>query len=57
MQERDDLVLVGGGVTRTREVCTDQLLIEPVTVTLDEPLGARPVLDALTGQVLIVTNS
>ncbi|MDG4833061.1 hypothetical protein O7627_27695 [Solwaraspora sp. WMMD1047] len=56
VQERDDVVLVGGAVTRSSEVCTDQLLIEPVTVTLDEPLGERPVLDALTGQVLILTN-
>jgi hypothetical protein len=52
----DDVVVVGGGVTRASGVCTDQLLIEPVTVKLDEPVGARPVLDALTGQVLIVTN-
>nr|MDT0659183.1 hypothetical protein [Micromonospora sp. DSM 115978] len=57
VEERDDLVLVGGGVTRGSGVCTDQLLIEPVTVTLDEPLGDRPVLDALTGQVLILTTS
>lgn len=52
--ERDDVVVVGGGVTRSTGVCTDQLLIHPVTVTLRAPLGARPVLDVLTGTPLVV---
>lgn len=57
VQEHDDLVVVGGAVTKSPGVCTDQLLLEPVSVTLDAPLGDRPVLDALTGQVLLLTNN
>ncbi|WP_446218522.1 hypothetical protein [Micromonospora sp. IBHARD004] len=52
--ERDDVVVVGGGVTRSTGGCTDQLLIHPVTVTLRAPLGVRPVLDVLTGAPLVV---
>jgi len=53
--EQDDVVVVGGSVTRSDGVCTDQLLLHPVTVTLKSPLGSRPVLDALSGQVLTLT--
>ena len=52
VQEREDVVVVGGGVVRASGVCTDQLKLEPVTVTLSAPLGGRPVLDVLTGRVL-----
>ncbi|GAA4569939.1 hypothetical protein GCM10023176_27550 [Micromonospora coerulea] len=52
--ERDDVVVVGGGVTRSPGVCTNELKLEPVTVTLKVPLGARPVLDVLTGAPLLV---
>ncbi|MFC3504599.1 hypothetical protein ACFOOK_27030 [Micromonospora krabiensis] len=52
VQERDDVVVVGGGVTRASGICTDQLKLAPVTVTLKAPLGARPVLDVLTGAPL-----
>ncbi|MCI4064437.1 hypothetical protein MRQ36_18250 [Micromonospora sp. R77] len=55
--ERDDVVVVGGGVTRATGVCTDQLKLEPVTVTLTAPLGARPVLDVLTGAPLLTRTS
>ncbi|MET7749683.1 hypothetical protein [Micromonospora sp. NPDC005367] len=50
--ERDDVVVVGGGVTRSAGVCTDQLKLQPVEVTLESPLGARPVLDVVTGAPL-----
>jgi len=50
--ERVDVVVVSGGVHRSSGVCTDQLLIHPVSVTLEEPLGDRPVLDARNGTVL-----
>jgi hypothetical protein len=30
------------------------LLLHSVTVTLDAPLGARPVLDAITGRPLLL---
>jgi hypothetical protein len=53
--EADDLVVVGGTATRRDGPCTDQLLIRPVQVDLDEPLGVRPVLDAVTGRVLTVS--
>ncbi|GAA1877954.1 hypothetical protein GCM10009687_52660 [Asanoa iriomotensis] len=52
--ERPHVVVVAGGVTRTDGVCTDQLLLEPVSVALTDPLGDRPVLDALTGALLPV---
>jgi hypothetical protein len=55
LQQRDDVVVVGGGVTRSSGICTAQLVLHPVTVTLDAPLGARPVLDAATGQPLLLT--
>ncbi|MGN9779251.1 hypothetical protein ACTMS0_26335 [Micromonospora sp. H33] len=54
--ERDDVVVVGGGVIRSTGVCTDQLLLEPVTVRLAAPLGERPVLDVLTGTPLRLTT-
>ncbi|MEU5942619.1 hypothetical protein ABZ807_26395 [Micromonospora sp. NPDC047548] len=52
VQEHEDAIVVGGGVVRATGVCTDQLKLEPVTVTLSAPLGGRPVLDVLTGRVL-----
>lgn len=56
VQESDDLVVIGGSVTRSTEMCTMQLKYAPVTVTLRAPLGARPVLDALSGQPLVLTR-
>jgi hypothetical protein len=51
--ETDDVVVVGGATGRRRPgACPDNLLLRPVTVELDEPLGARPVLDVLSGRVL-----
>ncbi|MEV6690275.1 hypothetical protein AB0M35_02185 [Micromonospora sp. NPDC051196] len=52
VQEREDIVVVGGTVVRSTDVCDAMLRLEPVEVTLKEPLGARPVLDALTGAPL-----
>ncbi|MGK5738500.1 hypothetical protein [Micromonospora sp. URMC 103] len=54
VQEHDGAVVVGGWVTQATDVCTEQLKLEPVTVTLTAPLGARPVLDVLTGTPLRV---
>jgi hypothetical protein len=54
--ERDDVVVVGGGVTRSTGLCTAQLKLEPVTVTLKAPLGARPVLDVVTGTPLALVR-
>ncbi|RKN49613.1 hypothetical protein [Micromonospora endolithica] len=54
VQEHDHVVVVGGGVVRSTGVCRSLLKLEPVTATLDAPLGDRPVLDVLTGQLLLV---
>jgi hypothetical protein len=50
--ETDDVVVVAGTATRRAGACTDQLLLHPVQVTLAEPVGVRPVLDAATARVL-----
>jgi hypothetical protein len=52
--QRDEVVVIGGTVVRSTGLCTSQLELKPVTVTLDQPLGARTVLDAVTGQPLIL---
>jgi hypothetical protein len=52
VHETEDVVVVGGTATRKDGVCTEQLLLHEVTVTLDEPLGTRPVIDATTARVL-----
>jgi hypothetical protein len=50
--ETEDVVVVGGSATRSDGVCTEQLLLHEVTVTLDEPVGTRPVIDATSARVL-----
>ncbi|MFG3697542.1 hypothetical protein ACGF5C_06410 [Micromonospora sp. NPDC047620] len=57
VQERDDVVVVGGGVTTATGQCIMMLKLEPVTATLKAPLGDRPVLDVLTGAPLRLTTS
>jgi hypothetical protein len=54
--ETDDAVVIGGTVTRpaTGE-CASSLKLEPVSVTLSKPLGARVVLDAISGRPLVTT--
>ncbi|WFF03067.1 hypothetical protein [Micromonospora sp. WMMD964] len=52
--ERPDVVVVGGSVTRSTDVCPAILKMEPVTVTLAAPLGARPVLDVSSGAALSI---
>ncbi|MGW3601223.1 hypothetical protein [Micromonospora sp. NPDC005161] len=55
VRERPDVVVVGGGFTaRSTGPCPDLLKLEPVTVTLAAPLGARPVLDVSTGTPLSI---
>ncbi|MEH1014207.1 hypothetical protein V6U90_13980 [Micromonospora sp. CPCC 206060] len=54
--EFDDIVVIGGGVTRSTGICTEQLVLAPVSVTLDAPLGDRLVLDAVTGQPMLRTG-
>lgn len=57
VQERDDVVVVGGGVTTATGPCNAMMKLEPVTATLKAPLGDRPVLDVLTGAPLRLTAS
>lgn len=52
--ERDDLVVIGAGVSRTPGPCTDQLVLKPVSVTLKAPVGKRAVLDVGSGTALVV---
>ncbi|MEV0002286.1 hypothetical protein AB0H28_08375 [Micromonospora sp. NPDC050980] len=52
--ERPDVVVVGAAVVRATGMCTDQLVLKPVRVTLAAPLGDRTVLDVGTGAPLIV---
>ncbi|MFG1650754.1 hypothetical protein ACGFIE_12545 [Micromonospora sp. NPDC049275] len=52
VRELPDVVVVGGRVTRSTGVCTDQLKLEPVTITLAAPLGARAVLNVASGAPL-----
>ncbi|WP_341719153.1 hypothetical protein QQG74_05240 [Micromonospora sp. FIMYZ51] len=56
VQEHDHVVVVGGTVIRPTGVCDEALRLQPVEVTLSAPLGARPVLDALTGAPLHLTS-
>ncbi|MBO4209242.1 hypothetical protein [Micromonospora echinofusca] len=51
--EFDDIVVIGGGIIPSTGICTAQLVLAPVSVTLDAPLGARPVLDGVTGQPML----
>ncbi|WP_329107615.1 hypothetical protein OG792_04535 [Micromonospora sp. NBC_01699] len=57
VREQGDLVLVGGTAVRSDGMCTEQLLLQPVTVTLEAPLAARTVLDAVSGRPLILTTA
>ena len=52
--ERPDVVVVGASVVRPTGVCTLQLKMAPVSVTLDAPLGDRTVLDVGSGLPLTV---
>ncbi|MDX2847186.1 hypothetical protein PV342_01580 [Streptomyces sp. PA03-3a] len=49
LETRDSVVLRGTVPGRDDGLCTKELLIEPVTVRLDRPLGGRLLLDSFTG--------
>ena len=53
VHETDDLVVIGGdpGTAKPGD-CPALLVYEPVSVTLAAPLGARPVIDAVSGRLL-----
>ncbi|MDG4802750.1 hypothetical protein [Micromonospora sp. WMMD980] len=52
--ERPDVVVVGASVVRSTVICTAQLVLKPVSVTLAAPLGARTVLDVGSGAPLLL---
>ncbi|MCW3839308.1 hypothetical protein ONA70_04250 [Micromonospora yasonensis] len=52
--EREDVVVIGAGVTSSSGPCTMQLVLKPVTVTLKAPVGSRAVLDVGSGRALVV---
>ncbi|MFE9688660.1 hypothetical protein [Micromonospora sp. NPDC005806] len=54
--ERDDVVVLGAGVTPPTGPCTLQLVMKPVSVTLKAPLGDRAVLDVAGGTPLTVVR-
>lgn len=56
VHETPEAVVLGGSVVTRDGVCTEQLLLEPVEVTLKAPLGARVVLDAVTGAAVPLTR-
>lgn len=51
-REEADVVVVGGTVVRSDQVCDAMLHLDPRTVTLATPLGSRPVVDVVTGAFL-----
>jgi hypothetical protein len=53
--ETPELVVVGGSVTRPDPgtLCTAQLVLHPVEVRTKQPVGRRPVVDAISGQPLL----
>lgn len=55
VQETPELVIVGGSVTLpdAGTLCTAQLLLQGVEVRTKQPVGSRPVVDALSGQPLL----
>ena len=52
VHETDETVVVAGRTTPATKACHGSLTYEPVTVSLKEPLGSRPVFDAVTGRPL-----
>jgi hypothetical protein len=54
--EFDDVVVVAATRKSSAGACIDLLKLEPVTVTLAKPLGARVVLDAAGGHPLTKTS-
>lgn len=55
VRESPELVVVGGSVTRpdAGTSCTSQLLLQPVQVRTLQPVGTRPIVDALSGRPML----
>jgi hypothetical protein len=58
VHETDHVVVLGGdpGTSTARE-CIGSLKYQPVSVTLTSPLGARPVVDAASGRLLVLGDT
>jgi hypothetical protein len=54
--ESDQVVVIGGSVTPPgpEMACTAQLLLHPVQVNTAKPVGNRVILDAVTGQPVLL---
>jgi len=52
--ETGDAIVVGGTARTTGEVCVAMLKLVPQTVTLQHPAGTRAILDAASGQPLVI---
>lgn len=54
VRETPELVVIGGSVTPPDPgtACTAQLLLHPVEVVTKEPVGTRPIVDAMSGRLL-----
>ena len=52
VNESPDLIVVGGTATPLTGACTAMLVMKPVSVTLASPVGGRPIVDVVSGQVL-----
>ena len=55
VRETPELVVVGGSVALpdAGTACTSQLLLQRVEVQTKQPVGTRPIVDALSGQPLL----
>jgi len=55
VRESPELIVIGGSVTPTDAgaPCTAQLLLQPVQVRTLQPVGTRPIVDALSGRPML----
>jgi hypothetical protein len=55
LHEESDIVVVGGVVTppQGNYACTANIVATPVTVRTTAPVGARPIVDVMTGQAVV----
>jgi hypothetical protein len=58
VHETDETVVIGGSTDApTSTSCDASLVLQPVSVTLDRPLGTRAIFDAVTGGPMIQSGS
>lgn len=56
--ESADIIMIGGSIQPPPPdmSCTAQLVLHPVKVTTKDPVGSRMILDAVTGNPVLLTN-